>query len=144
MCSDIVDAGSYGTAPPNVSPENRRDTDAIGAMNIERNILDKNKPQTGLRPPQQRSQRNRDLSILYCQIDELKPDPANPRRHSTKQVRQIANSIDTFGFNVPVLRIATGMSSQAMAGCLPPRSLAGARSRRCASITSPGRRPAPS
>ena len=34
---------------------------------------------------------------------ELKPDPANPRRHSKKQVRQIADSIRVFGFNVPVL-----------------------------------------
>src|SRR5246127_2918489 len=68
----------------------------------------RNKPQTGLRPPQQRSQRSLDLSIIYCRIDELKPDPANPRRHSTKQVRQIANSIDTFGFNVPVLRDRDG------------------------------------
>jgi DNA modification methylase len=33
----------------------------------------------------------------------LKPDPANPRVHSKKQIRQIARSIETFGFNVPVL-----------------------------------------
>jgi DNA modification methylase len=68
----------------------------------------KNKPQTGLRPPQQRSQRSLDLSIIYCRIDELKLDPGNPRRHNAKQVRQIANSIDTFGFNVPVLRDRDG------------------------------------
>jgi ParB-like nuclease domain len=68
----------------------------------------KNQAQTGLRPPQQRSPRSLDLSIIYSRIDELKPDPANPRRHSTKQVRQIANSIDTFGFNVPVLRDRDG------------------------------------
>lgn len=41
--------------------------------------------------------------IIYRRIDELKPDPANPRRHSKKQIRQIARSIETFGFNVPVL-----------------------------------------
>src|SRR5206468_4215718 len=28
---------------------------------------------------------------------------ANPRRHSKKQIRQIANSIKAFGFNVPIL-----------------------------------------
>jgi DNA modification methylase len=43
------------------------------------------------------------LEITYRLVDGLKPDPANPRRHSKKQVRQIANSIQTFGFNVPVL-----------------------------------------
>ena len=43
------------------------------------------------------------MSIVYRAIDELKPDPAKPRRHSPKQVRQIADSIEVFGFNVPVL-----------------------------------------
>src|SRR5467141_1085848 len=33
----------------------------------------------------------------------LKPNPANARIHSKKQIRQIANSIEAFGFNVPVL-----------------------------------------
>jgi DNA modification methylase len=43
------------------------------------------------------------ISIAYRQIDELKPDPANPRLHSKKQIRQIANSIEVFGFIVPIL-----------------------------------------
>ena len=43
------------------------------------------------------------MSIVYRAIGQLKPDPANPRRHSKKQIRQIANSIEAFGFNVPVL-----------------------------------------
>ena len=43
------------------------------------------------------------LEIVYQSISQLKPDPANPRRHSKKQVRQIAASIDAFGFNVPIL-----------------------------------------
>jgi len=43
------------------------------------------------------------LQIIYRGIDQLKPDPANPRRHSNKQVRQIAESIRVFGFNVPIL-----------------------------------------
>jgi DNA modification methylase len=42
-------------------------------------------------------------AIIYRGRGELKPDPANPRRHSKKQVRQIADSIRVFGFNVPVL-----------------------------------------
>jgi ParB-like chromosome segregation protein Spo0J len=43
------------------------------------------------------------ISIEYRPIERLKPNLANPRRHSKKQVRQIADSIRVFGFNVPVL-----------------------------------------
>jgi DNA modification methylase len=43
------------------------------------------------------------LAVVYRQIDQLTPDPANPRRHSCKQIRQIANSIRAFGLNVPIL-----------------------------------------
>jgi hypothetical protein len=43
------------------------------------------------------------LKIVYRRIDELKPDPANPRRHSKQQIRKIADSMQAFGFNVPVL-----------------------------------------
>jgi hypothetical protein len=41
------------------------------------------------------------MLIIYRPIDQLKPDPSNPRRQSKKQIRQIADSIKTFGFNVP-------------------------------------------
>src|SRR5437762_821381 len=43
------------------------------------------------------------LAVIYRSISELKPDPANPRLHSKKQIRQIAKSIEAFGFNVPIL-----------------------------------------
>jgi len=43
------------------------------------------------------------MLIVYWAIDQLKPDPHNARRHSKKQIRQIANSIKAFGFNVPIL-----------------------------------------
>jgi DNA modification methylase len=43
------------------------------------------------------------MSIQYRRIDTLQPDPANPRLHSKKQIRQIAESIRVFGFNVPIL-----------------------------------------
>src|ERR1700736_5628397 len=43
------------------------------------------------------------LSVVYRRIDDLKPDPTNPRLHSKKQIRQIANSIEVFGFIVPIL-----------------------------------------
>ncbi len=44
-----------------------------------------------------------DLAIEYKPVGTLKPDPKNPRIHSDKQIQQIARSIQTFGFNVPVL-----------------------------------------
>jgi DNA modification methylase len=43
------------------------------------------------------------LEITYTQTSALKPDPRNPRLHTDKQVRQIAQSIEAFGFNVPLL-----------------------------------------
>jgi ParB-like chromosome segregation protein Spo0J len=43
------------------------------------------------------------LLIVYWAIDQLKLDLRNARRHSEKQIRQIANSIKAFGFNVPIL-----------------------------------------
>jgi DNA modification methylase len=50
----------------------------------------------------------RSLSVAYTAITDLNLDPANPRVHTKKQVRQIARSIETFGFNVPVLIDARG------------------------------------
>jgi DNA modification methylase len=50
-----------------------------------------------------RARRAEPLKVIYRPIEELRPDPANPRVHGKKQIRQIANSIETFGFNVPVL-----------------------------------------
>src|ERR1043166_3072474 len=46
---------------------------------------------------------NPDLSIERILISELNPDPRNPRKHSDRQIKQIAQSIATFGFNVPIL-----------------------------------------
>jgi DNA modification methylase len=43
------------------------------------------------------------LKVVYRPIEQLKFDPANPRLHSNRQIRQVANSIETFGFNVPIL-----------------------------------------
>jgi DNA modification methylase len=42
-------------------------------------------------------------AIEYQNVTVLKPYPRNARRHSKKQVRQIANSIERFGFTNPVL-----------------------------------------
>ena len=41
-------------------------------------------------------------------LHAIQLDPQNPRVHSKRQVRQIARSIQTFGFNVPVLVNAEG------------------------------------
>src|ERR1700683_2642881 len=43
------------------------------------------------------------LSVAYLPLDRLKPDPGNARRHSAKQIGQIVRSIESFGFNVPIL-----------------------------------------
>jgi|SRR5215469_1054546 len=51
------------------------------------------------------------LQIVYRGIDQLEPDLANPRRrHSKKQVRQIADSIRVFGFNVPILIVPDSLT----------------------------------
>ena len=43
------------------------------------------------------------LAVVWRRIEALRPDPANPRSHSPKQIRQLARSIGAFGFNVPIL-----------------------------------------
>jgi ParB-like nuclease domain/Recombinase len=43
------------------------------------------------------------LAVDYVPIGRVAPDPRNARVHSRKQIRQIAASIETFGFNVPIL-----------------------------------------
>ena len=41
--------------------------------------------------------------VSYLPIGSIVPDPSNPRKHSLKQIRAIANSIEAFGFNAPIL-----------------------------------------
>jgi ParB-like chromosome segregation protein Spo0J len=43
------------------------------------------------------------LTVVWRRVETLRPDSANPRVHSPKQVRQLARSIEAFGFNVPIL-----------------------------------------
>jgi hypothetical protein len=43
------------------------------------------------------------IAVTYRPTADLKPDPKNPRSHSRKQIRQIAQSIETFGFITPVV-----------------------------------------
>jgi len=44
-----------------------------------------------------------ELAVVYISLGLLKPHPKNARTHSRKQVRQIADSIRTFGFTNPIL-----------------------------------------
>ena len=44
-----------------------------------------------------------DIKIEYRKLEALKPLARNARTHSRRQIRQIADSIDQFGFNNPVL-----------------------------------------
>ncbi len=44
-----------------------------------------------------------DLQIAYLAPERLRPSPTNARTHSKKQLKQIANSIERFGFLNPVL-----------------------------------------
>lgn len=46
---------------------------------------------------------HKSLAIEYLRVQELKPNPRNPRVHSPKQIKQIARSIEAFGFIVPLL-----------------------------------------
>jgi type III restriction enzyme len=46
---------------------------------------------------------NIDMQIETLAARALRPYPRNARTHSKKQIRQIANSIERFGFNNPVL-----------------------------------------
>lgn len=46
---------------------------------------------------------HRPIQVVYRAISKLTLDPHNPRSHYKKQIGQIASSIRTFGFNVPVL-----------------------------------------
>ena len=43
------------------------------------------------------------LAVTSEPIERLKLDANNPRLHSRTQIKQIARSIESFGFNVPVL-----------------------------------------
>ncbi len=50
----------------------------------------------------------RDLRVAIRAISELEAFPRNPRTHSRKQIRQIADSIREFGFTNPILTDGDG------------------------------------
>ena len=43
------------------------------------------------------------LAITYQPPGQLKPDPKNPRQHSTAQIKKLARSMQAFGFIMPIL-----------------------------------------
>src|SRR6185437_1129309 len=43
------------------------------------------------------------FDVRLMKVDQLRPSAHNPRTHNKHQIRQIANSIRTFGFTNPVL-----------------------------------------
>lgn len=49
------------------------------------------------------------LEVKYKKLDELKPNPKNPRKHTEKQICKITKSIDKLGFNNPILIDKNGM-----------------------------------
>jgi len=49
-----------------------------------------------------------DLSIVYVSVGSLRAYPRNARTHTKHQIRQIADSIKTFGFTNPILVGGTG------------------------------------
>jgi len=41
--------------------------------------------------------------LTYRTVSELRPDPLNPRKHNSAQLRALARCIRRFGFNAPIL-----------------------------------------
>jgi DNA modification methylase len=47
--------------------------------------------------------RSVELQMRYLPLNQIRPDPTNPRLHGKRHVRQLAKSIEAFGFNAPIL-----------------------------------------
>src|SRR5258705_7418000 len=41
--------------------------------------------------------------ITYLSVEQLYPDPTNPRKHRRPQIRGIGKRIEAFSFNAPIL-----------------------------------------
>ena len=73
--------------------------------------------------------------MVYRRVDELRLDPKNPSLHGARQIRQIARSIEAFGFNCPVLVDAALKVIAGMAECWRLSCSAGTRCPLSASTT---------
>lgn len=58
----------------------------------------------------------RELQIDYRAPGSLTPAPTNPRKHTAAQIQQLADSIERFGFAVPIL-VTEGLEIVAGHGC---------------------------
>ena len=61
----------------------------------------------------QNSSADAPLVVQYEPVNQLKPNPTNPRKHSDRQIKALAKSIKAFGFNIP---IAVNANGQVIAG----------------------------
>jgi DNA modification methylase len=50
-----------------------------------------------------------ELKIVYVDLDDIKPNPKNPRLRSRQQVGKIAQSMTSYDFNAPILVDAKGI-----------------------------------
>jgi DNA modification methylase len=60
-------------------------------------------PKRKISATESKGQGHQGIAVVYRPIAQLHLDPKNPRFHSPRQIKQIARSVETFGFNVPVL-----------------------------------------
>ena len=79
------------------------------------------------------------LNVVEVPIDDLRPDPANPRRISEAELEALTRSIREWGFVQPVLaraedRTVIGGHQRLTAGAAPPAAPA---------LPAPAREPAP-
>jgi ParB-like nuclease domain len=68
------------------------------------------------------------VQLAFLATADLKPDPRNPRKHSRAQIRAIARSMETFGFNAPILIDKNKQIIAAMAATKRPSSTAACKS----------------
>ena len=50
-----------------------------------------------------KARRNEDLQVVQVRVDELVPDPGNPRRIADEELEALCRSIKEYGFVEPVL-----------------------------------------
>ena len=65
----------------------------------------------------------RPLSFSYQPIARLKPDPKNPRHRPPQQIRRLMNSLESFGFLIPILVNLAGIIIAGVGRFLAAREL---------------------
>ena len=72
--------------------------------------------------------------LEFVSVGDLKPSPKNPRSHSKKQIRELARSMQEFGYTVPAL-IDEGNRVLAGHGRLEAAKLVGLTTIPCVRVT---------